>query len=107
MSDFVYYPLPLSKKRTKSISKQEKSDFMYPLYFVQIAAIKPGVPLKSPSKQQGDLMSDLKASANKSTTLSPFVMTSGHRHDDLHMFDADIKQVRTLTTDCFQSLSLV
>ncbi|XP_072018236.1 probable ATP-dependent RNA helicase DDX60 [Amphiura filiformis] len=47
----------------------------------------------APSSGHGDLMADMKASSNKSTTLSPFVMTSGHRDKDLHMFDADISQV--------------
>ena len=41
----------------------------------------------------GDLITKLEMSANRSTTLSPFVMTSGHTDADLHNFDTDITQV--------------
>ncbi|XP_072018235.1 probable ATP-dependent RNA helicase DDX60 [Amphiura filiformis] len=55
-------------------------------------AIQPPAVQTTSSDNPGDLMADMKVSSNKSTTLSPFVMTSGHKDENLHMFDADIKQ---------------
>ncbi|XP_072023516.1 probable ATP-dependent RNA helicase DDX60 [Amphiura filiformis] len=41
---------------------------------------------------KSNVLKTLQASANQSTTLSPFVMTSGHSDKDLPIFDADILQ---------------
>ncbi|XP_041483876.1 probable ATP-dependent RNA helicase DDX60 [Lytechinus variegatus] len=58
-------------------------------------AIQPPVlspPSLNASGEEGNLITKLTASSNKSTTLSPFVMTSGNTDKDLEKFDADISQ---------------